>query len=99
MKNIYIYIVFLFFFPQVLSAQVASVEFGKNRVQFHNEFENWLQYESTNFVGFWYGTGKNIGQSAIMIAEDIYSEIEELTEHRINEKIEISQNQDSSRKI
>jgi hypothetical protein len=89
MKNIYIYIVFLFFFPQVLSAQVASVEFGKNRVQFHNEFENWLQYESTNFVGFWYGTGKNIGQSAIMIAEDIYAEIEELTEHRINEKIEI----------
>ncbi len=89
MKNIYIYIVFLLFTFQSLSAQVSNVEFGKNRVQYHNDFENWLQYESENFVGFWYGTGRNIGQSVIMIAEEIYPEIEELTEHRINEKIEI----------
>lgn len=70
-------------------AQVANVEFGKSRVQYHNDFENWLQYESENFVSFWYGTGRNIGQSTVMIAEDIYSDIEELTEHRINDKIEI----------
>jgi hypothetical protein len=89
MKRIVLTILIANLFILASQAQVANVQFGKNRVQYHSDFDTWLQYESDNFVSFWYGTGRNIGQSSVMIAEEIYGEIEELTEHRINDKIEI----------
>ena len=89
MKRIVLIILIANLFILATQAQVANVQFGKNRVQYHSDFDTWLQYESDNFVSFWYGTGRNIGQSSVMIAEEIYGEIEELTEHRINDKIEI----------
>ena len=89
MKRIVLTILIANLFFLATHAQVANVQFGKNRVQYHSDFDTWLQYESDNFVSFWYGTGRNVGQSSVMIAEEIYGEIEELTEHRINDKIEI----------
>lgn len=86
---------FLFFFVfQVhfltnVAAQGTQVEFGKNRVQFHQDFAEWSEYESANFITYWYGEGRNIGQSAVQIAEYDFEDIQNLLEHRMNDKIEI----------
>ena len=80
---------FLFFFPLVLSAQTINTEFGKNRVQFHKDFDEWSEYESENFVAYWYGEGRNVGQAVIQIAEEEYEDIQSILEHRMNRRIEI----------
>lgn len=71
------------------SAQILDEEFGKNRVQYHHNFDNWWMYESENFITYWYGKGRRIGSAAMQIAEVDYDEIRNVIEHRINEKIEI----------
>lgn len=76
------------------SSQVANVPFGKNRVQYNDNFDTWLQYESQNFVTYWYGKSKNVGHTVIQIAEDNYRDISSLIEYRINDKIEIIVYQD-----
>lgn len=70
-------------------AQGTQVQFGKNRVQYTHHLEEWLQYESENFITYWYGEGRPLGQAAVMIAETEYSSIQRILEHRMNEKIEI----------
>lgn len=72
-----------------ISAQGSQVEFGKNRVQFHSDFKEWLQYESVNFITYFYGEGRNIAQSVVQIAEMDYDLIQNVLEHRMNDKIEI----------
>ncbi len=69
--------------------QSIYTEFGKNRVQYHDDFKNWWMYETENFVTYWYGKGRNIAQSVIQIAEHDNDEIQNLLEHRFNDKIEI----------
>lgn len=75
--------------PQSLSAQGTQVEFGKNRVQYHQEFKEWLKYESNNFITYWYGEGRNIGQSVVQMAEMDYDAVQNILEHRMNDRIEI----------
>jgi hypothetical protein len=70
-------------------AQQVTTTFGKNRVQFNQDFKEWLQYESPNFVGYWYGNARNVGQAAIQFAEYDNQEIQNILEHRISDKIEI----------
>lgn len=70
-------------------SQVAEVEFGKNRIQYHDDFDQWLYYESENFITYWYGKARNHGVSAVKLAEQDHDEILDLIEHRINDKIEI----------
>ncbi|MCF8238298.1 MAG: hypothetical protein K9I85_09100 [Saprospiraceae bacterium] len=70
-------------------AQGIQTEFGKNRVQYSRDFDEWLQYESQNFITYWYGEGRMVGQAAVMIAEEEHDEIQQLLEHRMNDKIEI----------
>jgi len=70
-------------------SQGTQVRFGKNRVQYHQDFADWSQYESDNFIAYWYGEGRNIGQAAVQIAEYDFREIQNLLEHRLNDKIEI----------
>ncbi len=72
-----------------LPAQQTRTEFGKNRVQFHDKFDDWLQYESENYITYWYGEARNIGQAAVLIAEANYGEIQELLEHQMSDKIEL----------
>lgn len=69
--------------------QGTEVQFGKNRVQFHQDFDEWSQYESDNFITYWYGEGRNIGQAAVQLAEYDFEEVQNLLEHRMNQKIEI----------
>ncbi len=65
------------------------MQFGKNRVQYHRSFDEWSQYESENFTTYWYGQGRFIGQSAVMIAESDFEDIQKTLEYRLNDKLEI----------
>jgi len=87
----YLFCLLLAFFLSVdLIAQATSdVEFGKNRVQYHQDFEEWSQYESDNFTTYWYGEGRFVGEAAVMLAEYDFKNIEEILEHKMNTKIEI----------
>lgn len=84
---------FLLFIISILSwtltAQTSRVEFGKNRIQFHNAFQEWQYYEADNTITYWYGNGRYIGQAASIIAESEIESIKDLLEHSINDKIEI----------
>lgn len=72
-----------------VTGQSVYTEFGKNRVQYHDDFKDWWMYETENFVTYWYGKGRNIAQSVIQIAEHDNDEIQGILEHRFNDKIEI----------
>jgi hypothetical protein len=69
--------------------QINQMQFGKNRVQFHRFFDDWSQYESENFITYWYGQGRFIGQSAAQMAETDFEEIQKILEYRLNDKMEI----------
>ena len=71
------------------NAQVSRVEYGKNRIQYHDDFDQWLFYESENFITYWYGKARNHGVSTVKYAEQDHDEILDIIEHRINDKIEI----------
>lgn len=73
----------------MLSGQSINTPFGKNRVQYHDDFRAWWQYESTNFVTYWYGKARNVAIPTILTAEMDHSQIQHALEHRINDKIEI----------
>ena len=76
-------------FPVGLFAQTSQVEFGKNRVQYHKDFDSWEQYESDNFVTYWYGEGRRLGQSVVQMAEYDFGYIQKMLEHRMNEKVQL----------
>ncbi|TVR88045.1 MAG: hypothetical protein EA411_05985 [Saprospirales bacterium] len=69
--------------------RIADEEFGKNRVQYHDDFSNWWRYEADNVIVFWYGKARNIAEGAFQIAEYDYPEIQAALQHRINERIEV----------
>jgi len=87
----YIFLTF-FLLPALvvqLSAQYVRAEFGKNRVQYHDDFKEWSKYESDNFITFWYGEARNVGQAAVQIAEQDFKNIQAVLEHPLNEKLQI----------
>jgi len=73
----------------IVYGQSINTRFGKNRVQYHDDFNNWYEYETENFVVYWYGKGRNIAHSVIQMSELDHDEIQQVLEHRINDKIEI----------
>jgi hypothetical protein len=75
--------------PFFVFGQINQMQFGKNRVQFHNLFDDWDQYESENFVTYWYGQGRYVGQAAAQLAELDFEEIQKTLEYRLNDKMEI----------
>jgi len=90
MRRFYASLLLLFLCSSfMLHGQGTEVEFGKNRVQYHKDFEDWSFYESQNFVTYWYGEGRRVGQLSVQLAELDFLEIVSLLEHRINEKTEI----------
>ncbi|MEZ5002006.1 MAG: hypothetical protein R2730_03130 [Chitinophagales bacterium] len=68
-------------------AQSTEMEFGQNRVQFHDFY--WSLYESENFITYYYPGGQQIGRFTLKVAEDLLKEIEEFYDYRINKKINI----------
>ncbi len=82
-------IVFFFCFGFSALGQGTQTEFGKNRIQYHDDFTEWLQYETPNFITYWYGKSRNVGQAVVQLAELDHDAIQNVLEHRINDKIEI----------
>ncbi len=72
-----------------ISQSGMETEFGQNRIQYHDDFDDWYQYETQNFVTYWYGKARNIGQLTISLAEYDFTTIENILEHKLNDKIEI----------
>ncbi len=80
----------IFLLAQIdVSAQGIQNEFGKNRVQYHDDFDEWQQYESTSFITYWYGKSRPVGQIATQIAENEVAELQQLLEYRTNDKMEL----------
>jgi hypothetical protein len=84
-----VFIFWLSFSAFVTHGQSINTEFGKNRVQYHDDFKNWWQYETENFITYWYGKARNIAHPTIQMAEMDHEEIQRVLEHRMNDKIEI----------
>ncbi len=82
-------LIFSFFIVCNLLGQSIATEFGKNRVQFHNDKYKWSRYETENFVTYWYGKARNIAQPTIQLAELDHEEIQKILEHTLSRKIEI----------
>jgi hypothetical protein len=69
--------------------QTIQTPFGKNRVQYHDDFDNWWMYETQNFVTFWYGKGRNLAKTTMQLAEMDHRELEKILAHKMNDKIRI----------
>lgn len=77
-------------FPTVLQSQTTSqTSFGKNRVQYNRQIDEWMLYETANFVTYWYGDARNIAQAALQTAELDFMSVQQLLEHQTTEKIEM----------
>ncbi len=90
-KIVLLFLIFIFTSSFLFEAKGQSIntEFGKNRVQYHDDFKNWWQYESENFITYWYGKARLVGIPTMQIAEKNHDRIQKVLEHRINDKIEI----------
>ncbi|NII24979.1 hypothetical protein HB364_07810 [Pseudoflavitalea sp. X16] len=70
-----------------VSAQVNTVEFGKNRVQFR-KFK-WQYYQSTNFNTYFYENGQTIANYVLQIAEEELPGIEQFVEYGLQRRANI----------
>ncbi len=89
MSRILLSILSILFISSSIQSQEINAVFGKNRVQYSNDFDTWYRYETENFITYWYGKARNVAISSIQLAEYDFEEIQDILEHRINEKIEI----------
>ncbi len=87
----YIYRSFLFTFvilmPVLVFGQGIHTEFGKNRVQYKKM--KWSKYETANFITYWTDEGQALGEYALQMAERDFSELQNLMEYRVNDKIHV----------
>ncbi|MEL6988037.1 MAG: hypothetical protein AAGK97_09410, partial [Bacteroidota bacterium] len=88
MNRLYI-VIFLISSYVAVQAQTVNTDFGKNRIQYHDDFEDWWMYESENFITYWYGKARKVAETVVQLSEYDNDEIQNLLEHRINDKIEI----------
>src|SRR5688572_5394037 len=75
--------------PLCIAGQNVSTEFGKNRIQYHDDFDTWNMYETENFVTYWYGKGREIAHTVVQMAELDNPSIQNILEHKMNDKIEL----------
>jgi hypothetical protein len=67
----------------------AQTSFGKNRVQYHHQFDDWSLYETTNLTTYWYGDARSVAHSALQMAEYDFPVIQQMLEHQLSDKIEL----------
>jgi hypothetical protein len=74
-----------------LSATLApaqvNVEFGQNRVQYH-DFE-WQFIETENFVTYFYLGGQDLGRYVSQVAEEELDDIEKTLDFKVTDRIEV----------
>ncbi len=83
-----ILISFLFLLPSIIAtAQVNSVLFGRNRVQF-SKFK-WQYYQSKNFNVYFYDNGQELAKYVLQAAEQELPQIEAATEYSLQRRANI----------
>ncbi len=75
------------FFSLKTSAQVNTVEFGKNRVQYQKF--NWKFYQTDNFNTYFTQDGLALGKYVAQVAEEELSGIEEFVEYGLQRRANI----------
>ncbi|WP_205509408.1 hypothetical protein [Longitalea arenae] len=73
--------------PSVLFAQVNTVEFGKNRVQYR-KFK-WQYYQTTNFNTYFYENGQTIANYVAQVAESELPGLEQFVEYGLQRRANI----------
>jgi hypothetical protein len=73
--------------PIALKAQVNSVEFGKNRVQY-KKFK-WQYYQTSNFNVYFNEGGKELAQYVLQVAEKELPQIETAAEYSLQRRANI----------
>ncbi len=75
------------FLPVSLFSQGINVEFGKNRVQYHDFV--WSFFESEHFVTYFYQGGQDLGNYVVQVAEEELPHLEKLLDYKLGTRIEI----------
>jgi len=78
---------FLYCLTMTLDAQVSSVEFGKNRVQY-KKFK-WQYLQTTNFNAYYSEGGEPLAKIAAKIGEESLPELEEFVEYGLQRRANI----------
>jgi Tol biopolymer transport system component len=89
LKSHYFFWIFagLFFFSGPLRAQVNTVEFGKNRLQF-KKFK-WQYYQTTNFNTYFSQGGQDLAKYVLQLAEKELPGIEKFVEYGLQRRANI----------
>ncbi|MDE3251784.1 MAG: hypothetical protein KGO92_03190 [Bacteroidota bacterium] len=83
----YGFLLLIFLFPLLLKAQVNSVEFGRNRVQYKKY--TWKFYQSPNFNTYVAQGGVELGKFAAQVAEEELKSIENFIEYSLQRRANI----------
>ncbi|RYG01418.1 MAG: hypothetical protein EOO02_12810, partial [Chitinophagaceae bacterium] len=86
-KDLIVFAIAVLCFHVDLFAQVNTVEFGKNRVQFR-KFK-WQYYQTPNFNTYFYENGQTIANYVTQIAEQELPEIEQFVEYGLQRRTNI----------
>jgi len=84
----YLLFIFLIFsLPVTMVAQVSSVTFGKNRVQFKKL--KWQYYQTSNFNCYFYDQGQQLAKYVMQIAEEELPSVEKFVEYSLQRRANI----------
>lgn len=86
-KKIFLFSLFLFVITCATSAQVSSVEYGKNRLQFKKM--KWQYYQTQNFNSYFNQGGKELGKYVAQVAEEELPGIEKFVEFNLQRRANI----------
>jgi len=86
-KKIFLLAAIFFVSGLVVNAQVSSVEFGKNRVQF-KKFK-WQYYQTINFNAYFSQSGQEIAKYVTQVAEEELPGIEKFVEYSLQRRANI----------
>jgi hypothetical protein len=87
MQKILLSLAVMLIFITNAEAQVSSVEFGKNRVQY-KKF-NWRYYQTRNFNTYFSDGGLALGKMVAKTAEDALPELEDFVEYGLMRRANI----------
>src|ERR1035438_5153332 len=87
-KIFFLFSVALIFFFSQASAQVHTVEFGKNRLQF-KKFK-WKYYQTPNFNTYFYENGQPIAKYVAQLAEKELPSIEQFVEYGLQRRANLA---------
>ncbi|HXB45577.1 MAG TPA: hypothetical protein VNV85_16035, partial [Puia sp.] len=81
-------VILIFFFSDIVSAQVNTVVFGKNRLQF-KKFK-WKYYQTPNFNTYFYENGQPIAKYVAQLAEKELPGIEQFVEYGLQRRANLA---------